>query len=363
MIRTLKRLFVAAFALSCFALLGGLRTASAQQDVIEKAKQEGEVIVWAHTFDGADEFLKGFYKHHPYLKVKIWDGRTEEVINKVITEAKAGKFSPDVVILSTRGFPTLQKAGLLQKYPWPEQTKRWPNQPPNGLWKITAASLRLPAYNTNLVRPADVPKSWEDLKSPKWRGKSVISSSGADAPLLFADLWKKPNGALNWEQSEGFWHEVIKNSKPKVIRGFTAGFDAIASGEVSIFLLSAVNSGLLFQEKGAPIKMAPVGRTMGSTWGIGIPKTIPHPNGTRLFVDYLLSEEGLLSYVDKAQVVALDPEVAKRAKANVEMKELGIEWYPIDDETRSAEDITRATRWWTTELGVRRGRRGGKKKR
>jgi len=334
----------------------------AQQDVIEKAKQEGEVVVWAHTFDGADEFVKGFNKIHPYLKVKIWDGRTEEVVNKVITEAKAGKFSPDVVILSTRGYPEIHKAGILQKYPWPEQTKRWPNQPAHGFWKITAASLRLPSYNTNLVRPADVPKSWEDLKSPRWAGKSVISSSGADAPLLFADLWKKPNGNLDWERSFGFWSEVIKTAKPKTIRGFTAGFDAIASGEVSIFLLSSVNSAVLFMERGAPIKMAPVGRTMGSTWGIGIPKTIPHPNGTKLFVDYLLSEEGLLSYVNKAKVVALDPAVVERADANVAMKQLGVEWYPIDDETRSDQDVTRATRWWTTELGMRRGKADRKKK-
>ena len=332
-------------------------TRALAQSVMDKAKQEGEVIVWTQSFDNSEDFLKGFYAKYPFLKVKIWDGRTEEVVNKVITEATAGKFSPDVLMLSTRGFPAIRKAGLLQEYKWPARISDWPYQPAHGYWKIEAASVRVPAYNTSMVKPADIPKSWDDINSAKWRGKSVISSSGADAALLFADLWKKSDGDLNWEKSTTFWKGVIEKTKPKVIRGFSAGFDAIASGEVAIFLLSSTNSGLNFMKKGAPIDFASVGRTVASPWGIGMPKTLPHPNAARLFIDYLLSEEGLLDYANAVNGMVIDPVVAKKAYGNVAMKKAGVEWYPVDDETRSDADIRKATRWWTTELGVRRGKK------
>ena len=146
--------------------------------------------------------------------MKIWDGRTEQVVNKIITEASAGRFSPDILLLSSRGLPRIHKAGLLQKYDFPKRTNKWAYQPGHGFWKVHTASVRLPAYNKNLVSAADVPKSWDDLKDPKWLGKSVISLSGADAPLLFADLWKKPNGELNWEKAFSFWREVIFPSQP-----------------------------------------------------------------------------------------------------------------------------------------------------
>jgi len=335
-------------------------TASASghaQSVMDKAKQEGEVIVWTQSFDNSDDFLKGFYAKYPFLKVKIWDGRSEEVINKVVTEAAAGKFSPDVLLLSTRAFPAIHKAGLLQEYKWPARIKDWPHQPAHGYWRIQAASIRIPAYNTNMVKAADVPKSWDDINSAKWRGKAVISSSGADAALLFADLWKKPNGDLNWEKATTFWKEVIDKTKPKVIRGFSGGFDAVASGESAIFLVSSTNSGLNFIKKGAPINFASVGRTVASPWGIGVPKTLPHPNASQLFLDYLLSEEGLLSYLEAVNGMTVDPVVGKKAFGNNAMQKAGVEWYPVDDETRSDEDIRKATRWWTTALGVRKGKK------
>jgi iron(III) transport system substrate-binding protein len=346
----------------CLLALAVSNTSQAQQDVLEKAKQEGEVIVWTMSFDNSEDFLKGFYKKYPNIKVKIWDGRTEEVVNKTITEAKAGKFSPDILLLSSRGLPRIFQAGLLQKYEFPKRTAKWPFQPKHGFWKVHTASVRLPAYNKNTVSKADIPKSWDDLKDPKWRGKAVISSSGADAPLLFADLWKKPNGELNWEKAFGFWREVIKNTKPKVIRGFSRGFDSIASGELGIFILSSTNSGLNFMKKGAPIRFAPVGRTMGSPWAVAIPKTQPHPNAAKIFTDYFFSDQGLKDYMDAVNGMAIDPVVAKTANGNLTMKKLGVEWYLPPDKLRTAESVTKATKWWTSELGVR-GRRGKKKKR
>lgn len=344
-------------------LLAVNNTSQAQQGLVDKANKEGEVVIWTMSFDNSEDFIKGFNKRHPHIKVKIWDGRTEEVVNKTITEAKAGRFAYDILLLSSRGLPRIHQAGLLQKYEFPKHTDKWPYQPDHGFWRVHTASVRLPAYNKNLVSSADVPKSWNDLKNPKWRGKVVISSSGADSPLLFADLWKKANGKLNWERSFSFWREVIKNTKPKVIRGFSRGFDSISSGELSLFILSSTNSGLNFMKKGAPVRFAPVGRTMGSPWAVAVPKTQPHPNASKVLLDYFFSTKGMTSYIESVNGMAIDPVVAKTAHGNTTMKKLGVEWYLPPDDVRTAENVTRATKWWANELGVKRRGKKGKKRR
>ncbi|HWP60786.1 MAG TPA: extracellular solute-binding protein [Candidatus Acidoferrales bacterium] len=326
------------------------------KQVVEAAKREGEVVLWSNSFEEPEKVLKPFYALYPFLKVKLWDGRSEEIINKIITEARAGRYSPDVLLLSTRAFPAIRQAGLLQEYDWPPHVNRWPEQPKHRFWRNTAASPRIPSYNTRLIPQADVPKSWDDLKSPKWQGKSAISSSGADAPLLFADLWKKENGELNWEKSFAFWREVIQIAKPKVVRGFTGAFENLAAGDFAIFLLSSANSAIQYMQLGAPVRMAPVGRTVGSAWGIAVPQNLPHPNATRLFVNWILSPEGLIHYADLQSIPLIDPEIGRRARANITLKELGIDWYPIADEFRSEEEVRKATVWWSTELGVRRGK-------
>lgn len=331
-------------------------TSPAMKQLVEAAKKEGEVVLWSNSFEEPDKVLKPFYAMYPFLKVKLWDGRSEEIINKIITEAKAGRYSPDVLLLSTRAFPAIRQAGLLQEYEWPAHVNRWPEQPKHGFWRNTAASPRIPSYNTKLIPQSDVPKSWDDLKSPKWQGKGALSSSGADAPLLFADLWKKESGELNWERSFAFWREVIQITKPKVVRGFTGAFESLAAGDFAIFLLSSANSAIQYMQLGAPVKMAPVGRTVGSAWGVAVPRTLPHPNATRIFVNWILSPEGLIHYSDLQSIPLIDPEIGKRAKANIILKDLGIDWYPVADEFRSEDDVRKATVWWSTELGVRRGR-------
>ena len=72
--------------------------------------------------------------------------------------------------------------GILSEYEWPN-TAGWKGQPKHGFWRNDQISLRIPIYNTKLVAPADVPRKWEDLNDPKWRGKAVISNSGGDYPL------------------------------------------------------------------------------------------------------------------------------------------------------------------------------------
>ena len=84
----------------------------AQQDLIEGAKKEGEVVVWVHTMSNPNQVLDPFKKKYPFLKVKLWDSRSATMIARMIEEAKAGRYSPDVVTFGSRNWPELLEATM-----------------------------------------------------------------------------------------------------------------------------------------------------------------------------------------------------------------------------------------------------------
>ncbi len=181
--------------------------------------------------------------------------------------------------------------------------------------------------------------------------------------LLFGYLWREKGQRVNWEKAKEFWGEVIDLTKPRVIRGFSAPNELHAAGEFALFLLNSMGTTLRMIDKGAPIGIVPIKKTVGSSWGVSIPKTVPHPNAAKLFVNYLLSSEGLLKYADANFTPIYDPEVAKKAYANRTLKELGIAWEPAPQDIFTAELVRESVTWWGNKLGVRRGREGKKKRR
>jgi len=91
--------FIFGVAMVCLALSVG-SPGFAQQDLIDGAKKEGEVVVWVHTMSNPNQVLDPFKKKYPFLKVKFWDSRSATMIARMIEEAKAnpqrvrGKPSP-----------------------------------------------------------------------------------------------------------------------------------------------------------------------------------------------------------------------------------------------------------------------------
>ena len=348
----LLSLFASVLAFTLVLSVGTAAERTDQQKLIEGAKKEGEVAIWTHTWEkGVSE---DFEKKYPFLKVKVWDGRNETVVNRIITEAQAGRHSADVVILIDRGLIALKASGFLREHNWPERVKAWPHQTEHNYWAYFNASAFLPIYNPNLVSPNEVPKSWEDLKNPKWKGKAIITVSGAQAPLLFAYLWRKPNGDLNWEKTFSFWKEVVEATEPSTSRGFNQPTELVSSGEYQLLLYNALNTALEYMAEGAKINLVPVGKLIASGLGVAMPKTVPHPNASQLFIDFLTSPEGLLRYTDLHYTIVLDPEVAKKAKSNRIMSELGITAELIPDRYITDENLKKATGAWLSTLGVKR---------
>ncbi len=327
-----------------------------EQQLIAAAKANGEteVVLWTISwYHGPVE--QAFEAKYPFLKLKAWDG-SNSTEPKVREEYKAGRYTPDVLQIGLRRMVRLRVDGVLGEYEYPNVVG-WESQPDHDFWRIHQTSLRIPVYNTKVIPEAEAPKNWEDLADPKWRGKTIISTSGADYVLLHAyimgDVTKE--GGINWGPSTDFWKKVVDNTKPQIGRGFKAPLEQVMVGDVPIMVMAAATTSLYNVRVGGPLEFVPVGKVGAGDWGIALTSHPPNPNAARLLLDFLTSEEGALVHADMSPNVTYNPEAAKRAYANRFFTSRGIEWTNIPEGVVEPEDYVKASDIWVKDiLGVNR---------
>ena len=317
-----------------------------QQQLIEGAKKEGVVELWTMSWPREAGIEKAFEARYPFLKLKVGDGPTGVGITaKIVEEAKVGRYSVDAVIFGDADIVGTHSAGVLQEYDWP---KGWSGQPSHKYWLNVGWAAYFPVYNTDLVSAAEAPKTYEDLKNPKWRGKAMISTSGRGIPLYTG--WILGGGKLDFDKVESFWKEVVANTRPRVMSGYTGPLASIAAGEVPLFLMAASSSTLNLMRLGAPIAPAALESTPIMGYSLALVKNAPHPNAVQLLFDFFTGPEGNLLYADAQRNGAYNPEVADKALASATFKKLGMKLVPIPADVYTDENVARASRFWAVDL-------------
>ena len=296
-----------AFAGSAFAM------DDMRAKMIEKAKKEGEFVVAGSNAAEFRDRLKGFRKLYPWLKVKAFDANTSATINRVVTEAKAGKLTIDMVGVDESGTESLAQQGLLKGYDYPHMKDMLGNtQPKHGLYVDGFMNPRVQGiYNTDLVKPADAPKNWDDMISPRYKGLALLSRSSEEFPSRLAWIWGSAD-KLNWEKSFDFFTKMVENQKPAIGRGYSGGTKRVAAGDVGIFWFPALGPYARLKAKGAPIAVISFPKFPMTFRSYAIMKDAPHPAGSWLLIDYLMSPEGQYEYT---QVVSAKVVVNKKAKS------------------------------------------------
>ncbi|MBM2831585.1 MAG: iron transporter substrate-binding protein [Dehalococcoidia bacterium] len=304
--------------------------AASEQQLIEAAKKEGGTVVfWTHSLDEPAKVFVPFERKYPFLKVEYWD-------------APGGSDAVIKILLANNAVPA---------YTW-DNVVGWENQPTGqDFYRNIGMSLRAPMYNTDLVKEVDAPHAWEDLANTKWAGKSLMSTSGDEVPLLFAYYWREGD-KLNWDKSFKFWTDVVAKTKPRAQRGFTAPTQFLVAGDVSIFLVNSLNTGIRNMVLGAPIDIAPVPFVVGSPWSISLVKDAPHPASAKLLVNWLTGE-GMQHYSDLQQVSALNPKVYAKQYAGGLLAKKGIKVFYTPSSLYTAENNKISGDFWFKLLSVR----------
>ena len=161
-------------------------------------------------------------------------------------------------------------------------------------------------YNKELVKPADVPKKYEDLTDPKWKGKIVMADPSSHSTTISWLVGLKENVI----KSEAEWMKFLKGlaaNKPMFVASFGPTPAPIESGEM---LIGISMPKYIITKAPAPLDWAKVSQPMmGTPRGMAITAGAPHSNAARLFVDYWLSTEAMKIMAEKVGEYVLAPGV------------------------------------------------------
>jgi len=255
-------------------------------ELIEGAKKEGK-LVWytTMTLDQAQHYLKEFEKKYPFVKPEIYRAVSNKILNKAITDKNAGKTFADVVTMG--GFQSyyLKKRGLTLSYKSPE-ARAIPEQfkDPEGYWTAFYQSTSVIAYNTNLLSSKGLPKSYQDLLDPKWKGKLGMDDSDEE---WFANQCQ----TMGDEKCVNFMERLIQQ-KPHIIRGQNLLAQLLSAGEFAIAVIAYGHAIEELKATGAPVDWIAPDPMLSKIYPLAILSDAPHPSAAKLFFNFALSREG-----------------------------------------------------------------------
>ena len=156
-----------------YAALSSMPLRAADDKTVELAKKEGRIAFY--TSMGADEsklVADTFQAKYPSIRVEITRLGSEKLLQRVITESRAGSNFFDAVTNSGMEIYLLGKMGLLARHLTADFSSFMADaKDPAGRWVDLYSNLRLVAYNTKLVSKEKFPKRYEDLLDPAWKGQ------------------------------------------------------------------------------------------------------------------------------------------------------------------------------------------------
>lgn len=258
-----------------------------QASLAEAAKKEGGLTLYTTIAEkDLPAIIKPFEDKYG-VKVTVWRAGTDKVLQRTIQEARANRHDVDVVHFGSPEMEALAREKILKPVDDPVQKDLIPGSvPPHRQWAATILSVWVQAYNTGAVKKEDLPKKWEDLLDPKWKGKLGIEAKDDD---WFATVVHQLGGE---EKGLAFFRKLAETNGISVRKGHTLLNNMVVSGEVPLALTVYNYMPQQAKAKGAPIDWFAIEPAVARSNAVGIATKAKHPNAALLFYEYLLGADG-----------------------------------------------------------------------
>src|SRR5690242_19777809 len=278
--------------------------------LIEAARKEGQVIYYTSTdLPVAEKLAKAFEAKYSGIAVRVERTGAERVFQRIGQEYSSNIHAVDVVNSSDAAhFIVWKRDGILAAYV-PEDVASYPaeHRDADGQFASFRVWLSIIAYNTNLVKTEDAPKSFADLLDPKWKGKIVKAHPGYSGTIMTATYQMQRD--LGWS-----WFELLAKQNIMQVQSSADPPKKLDLGERAV--MADGNEYNIFQlkEKGRPVE--PVYATEGSPLIIGpngVFKDAPNPNAARLFQSFSLSREAQQLIIDVGGLRSVHSQTVEKA--------------------------------------------------
>ena len=273
------------------AVSAGSAAASAQtlDQLYAMAKPEQKLVLWAAGLTAAYErAVRAFEQKFSGITVALTGGFSNVLNAKIEEQIAAKKIETDVVIFQTvQDFVNWNKRGLLSHFKPEAFDKIGPtSKDKDGAWIAVNTNPIFYGYNTERVRPEDVPKLAPDFLKAQFKGKLISAYPADDDATLYA--FHTVVEKYGWDYMDRYMAQ-----QPKFVQGHLGVARSLGSGESLASLDNTVSSTVNVQRAGGKLALAaPASDALPVFFTAeAILKDAPHPNAAKLFVSWFLSKE------------------------------------------------------------------------
>src|SRR5499426_1887583 len=284
--------------------------ASVTPQLIEAAKKEGKAV-WYTAVDlpVAERIAKAFAAKYPGIAVRVERSGGERIFQRIGQEYASNIHAVDIVNSSDAAhFIVCKRDGILAPYVPEEVAKFYPDEhkDADGQFASFRVWLSIIAYNTNLVKAEDAPKSFADLLDPKWKGKIVKAHPGYSGTIMTATYQMQRD--LGWS-----YFEQLAKQNVMQVQSSADPPKKLDLGERAV--MADGNEYNIFQLKEAGRPVEPVYATEGSPLIIGpngVFKSSPNPNAAKLFQSFCLGREAQQLIIDAGGLRSVHPDTKEK---------------------------------------------------
>jgi len=295
-------------------------------ELVKAAKKEGKVSVKGPPGAKVRRALTGgFEKAFPGIRVEYGGGRGGELAAKIIRERRAGIYTTDVwmggfgtqlSLLRPQGVqdpirPALILPEVKDPKNWKDNRLEFADNDGKYAFVFVNQSGSILGYNTDLVKPKDVPKSIKDLLDPKWKGKIIATDPTASGPGRATFTWLYKDMGPEFIRALGKQKIVFTRDRRSQVEQVARGAYMIGLGVSNVDAKPFIDAGAAFK---IVWHLKEGSYASASYGGLALVNRAPHPNAAKVYINWVLGKEGQTLLAEAAgwvsrrrDVPSLDP--------------------------------------------------------
>lgn len=280
----------------------------------EAARKEAKLVIYAaagHADREAQVAMGTRFRERYGITIEWTSLNAQDIVPRVLAEQRTRQYIADITMSGIAGHYTeLKPRGYVAPILAPSTFEK-------GVWRLDPASvfpkerdwlyINMPLnptffVNTQLLAPAEEPKSYKDLLIPKWKEKIVLQdpSKGGRGSGWFRAVYKELG--LDYMKALAGQIVIVANTNDSV--------DQVARGQYPLAIAPATNRGRQLIYEGATVKFAhPAEGSHITTNGVCLIANAPQPNTARLFLDWFFSREGQMIYAPNNNAISVRKDV------------------------------------------------------
>jgi iron(III) transport system substrate-binding protein len=278
--------------------------------LIEAAKKEGKVVLYsAMDLPVGEKLGKAFEAAYGGIQIQIERSGSERLFQRIAQEFDSNIHAADVINSSDAAhFIPWKKNGWLMPFVSEDIAKYFPEafRDPDGLFATSRIWLSSIAYNTNMVKAEDAPKSYADLLDPRWAGKMVKGHPAYSGTIMTATFQLVRE--LGWD-----YYEKLSKQRVMQVQSSTDPPKKLSLGERAVMADGNEYGVVLLKEAGQPVEpVYPSEGTPTISGPTGIFASAPHPNAAKLFQAWLHTRETQQFFIDFTAQYSAHPQVTSK---------------------------------------------------